>query len=139
MANFMYESGAFEDATPEFIVESMPDAALERYLFQLSMESEKRLLSGDRYQLCERKECLCFSHISTILSLRLSITVFNNHDDLHLYNVSYNAHTGGIPEEGYTEITAQRLPVLSEPRLIMAKALQALHPSENHAHQYLLY
>gem|GEM_PF-6593288 len=29
---------------------------------------------------------------------------------------------------GYTEITAQRLPVLSEPRLIMAKALQALHP-----------
>ena len=27
MANFMYESGAFEYATPEFIVESMPDAA----------------------------------------------------------------------------------------------------------------
>lgn len=40
-------------------------------------------------------------HISTILSLRLSITVFNNHDDLHLYNVSYNAHTGGIPSGLY--------------------------------------
>lgn len=41
-------------------------------------------------------------HISTILSLPVVDNgVYNNHDDLHLYNVSYNAHTGGIPSGLY--------------------------------------
>lgn len=65
------------------------------------MESEKRLLFGIDINYVNARMPLLF-HISTILSLPVVDNgVYNNHDDLHLYNVSYNAHTGGIPSGLY--------------------------------------
>lgn len=101
MANFMYESGAFEYATPEFIVESMPDAAPNDTYFSYQWNLKNVSYSGIDINYVNARNAFAFPYINDIIVAVVDNGVYNNHDDLHLYNVSYNAHTGGIPSGLY--------------------------------------
>ena len=101
MANFMYESGAFEYATPEFIVESMPDAAPNDTYFSYQWNLKNVSYPGIDINYVNARNAFAFPYINDIIVAVVDNGVYNNHDDLHLYNVSYNAHTGGIPSGLY--------------------------------------
>lgn len=94
MANLMYESGAFEYAAPEFILESMPatDPNDTYFSSQWNLKNPTHPFSDINY--VDVITNFIFPYINDIIVAVIDNGVYNGHDDLPLHNVSYNAHTG---------------------------------------------
>ena len=67
MANFMYESGAFEYATPEFIVESMPDAAPNDTYFSYQWNLKNVSYPGIDINYVNARNAFAFPYINDII------------------------------------------------------------------------
>ena len=67
MANFMYESGAFEYATPEFIVESMPDAAPNDTYFSYQWNLKNVSYPGIDINYVNARNAFAFPYITDII------------------------------------------------------------------------
>lgn len=101
MANFMYESGAFEYATPEFIVESMLDAAPNDTYFSRQWNLKNSSYPRVDINYVNARNAFAFPYINDIIVAVVDNGVYNNHEDLPLYSVSYDAHTGKSPSVLY--------------------------------------
>jgi len=101
MANLMYESGAFAYATPEFIVESMPTAAPNDTYFSRQWNLKNTSSAKIDINYVEATTDFTFPYIDDIIVAVIDNGVYDKHDDLPLYNVSYDAHTGGTPSGLY--------------------------------------
>lgn len=101
MANFMYESGAFEYATPEFIIESMPDAAPNDTYFSYQWNLKNGSYPGVDINYVNARNAFTFPYINNVIVAVVDNGVYNNHEDLPLYSVSYDAHTGKSPSGLY--------------------------------------
>lgn len=66
-ANFMYESGAFEYATPEFIVESMPDAAPNDTYFSYQWNLKNVSYPGIDINYVNARNAFAFPYINDII------------------------------------------------------------------------
>ena len=67
MANFMYESGAFEYATPEFFVESMPDAAPNDTYFSYQWNLKNVSYPGIDINYVNARNAFAFPYINDII------------------------------------------------------------------------
>lgn len=65
--NFMYESGAFEYATPEFIVESMSDAAPNDTYFSYQWNLKNVSYSGIDINYVNARNAFAFPYINDII------------------------------------------------------------------------
>lgn len=106
MANFMYESGAFEYATPEFLVESMPAVDPNDTHF-----GSQWGLKNNSYPGIDINYGNAMSLVSTSNLSNISVAVVDNglfpHTDIPSRLGGYNAHTGGCRIR-CTEVTVQR-------------------------------
>lgn len=101
MANLMYESGAFAYATPEFIVESIPTADPNDTYFNRQWNLKNTSSSKIDIKYVHAMSAYTFPHIDDIIVAVVDNGVYNNHEDLPLHNISYNAHTGKSPSGLY--------------------------------------
>lgn len=101
MANLMYESGAFDYATPEFIVESMPTVAPNDPYFSRQWNLKNVSYPKVDINYVDAITALTFPYINDVIVAVVDNGVYNNHEDLTLHNVSYNAHTGKSPSGLY--------------------------------------
>lgn len=95
MANLIYEIGLFEYATPEFIIESMPDIINPDDTYfnnQWNLNNISNTKSDINY--IDAISNFTFPYINDIIVAVVDNGVYKEHEDLPLYNVSYNAHTG---------------------------------------------
>lgn len=79
----------------------MPDAAPNDTYFSYQWNLKNVSYSGIDINYVNARNAFAFPYINDIIVAVVDNGVYNNHDDLHLYNVSYNAHTGGIPSGLY--------------------------------------
>ncbi len=100
MANYIYESGLFEYASPEFIVESMPATnpndtyfSVQWYLYNTS--------SGVDINYLNAINNFAFPYLNDIIVAVIDDGVYSGHEDLPLYDISYDAHTGTRPSMLY--------------------------------------
>lgn len=101
MANLIYESGLVEYAAPEFILESSPASAPNDTYFtaQWNLNNTTYPIADINYS--ETMNSFTFPYIDDIIVAVVDNGVYANHEDLPLYNVSYNAHTGTTPSGLY--------------------------------------
>jgi subtilisin family serine protease len=97
MANLMYESGAFEYATPEFLIESSGAAYTEPNdtYFRSQWNLHNRSYPGMDINYVNMMTDFSFPNIGNVIVAVVDNGIYNDHDDLPLHTVSYNAHTGG--------------------------------------------
>lgn len=95
MANLIYESGLVEYAAPEFILESSPASAPNDTYFTAQWNLNNTIYPIADINYCETINSFTFPYIDDIIVAVVDNGVYANHEDLPLYNVSYNAHTGG--------------------------------------------
>lgn len=96
MANFMYESEGFEYATPEFLIESKGDYSNPNDDYFSSQWNLHNLnYPGIDINYINTMSLYSSFNINNIIVAVIDNGIYNNHDDLPLHNVSYNAHTGG--------------------------------------------
>jgi subtilisin family serine protease len=93
MANLMYESGEFEYAAPEFLVESSAATNDDYFNSQWNLYNSINPLFDINY--VEAMNDFSFPNIDNVIVAVVDNGIYDNHDDLPLHNVSYNAHTGG--------------------------------------------
>lgn len=101
MANLIYESGLVEYAAPEFILDSSPASAPNDPYFtaQWNLNNTSYPIADINYS--ETMNSFTFPYIDDIVVAVIDNGVYANHEDLPLYNVSYNAHTGTTPSGLY--------------------------------------
>lgn len=101
MANLIYESGLVEYAAPEFILDSSPASAPNDTYFtdQWNLNNTTYPIADINYS--EAINSFTFPYIDDIIVAVVDNGVYANHEDLPLYNVSYNAHTGTTPSGLY--------------------------------------
>lgn len=79
----------------------MSDAAPNDTYFSYQWNLKNVSYPGIDINYVNARNAFAFPYINDIIVAVVDNGVYNNHDDLHLYNVSYNAHTGGIPSGLY--------------------------------------
>lgn len=99
MANLMYESGAFKYATPEFLIESK--AATNDTHFNSQWGLKNNLYPEFDINYEEAMTVLDSQRTGNIIVAVIDNGIYNNHPDLPLHSVSYNAHTGSSPSGLY--------------------------------------
>jgi subtilisin family serine protease len=101
MANLMYESGAFNFASPEFLVESKAVTNDQYFNSQWGLKNTAYPAFDINYE--ETISSFSFPNIGNIIVAVVDNGVYPNHPDLPLHSVSFNAHTGGYPSGLYEE------------------------------------
>ena len=99
MANRFYESGAFEYATPVFIIEANPDTNDTHFDSQWNLYNGANPSFDINYT--EAMNAFSFPNIGNIVVAVVDSGVDANHEDLPLHTVSYNAHTGNPDQNFY--------------------------------------
>ena len=101
MANYIYESGICTYAEPEFIIESKPDTYPNDQHFGDQWNLLNNLYPAYDIDYVNTIADFSFQNINDIIVAVVDNGIYNNHEDLPLYNVSYDAHTGNTPSSLY--------------------------------------
>lgn len=101
MANYIYESGICTYAEPEFIIESKPDTYPNDQHFGDQWNLLNNLYPAYDIDYVNTISDFSFQNINDIIVAVVDNGIYNNHEDLPLYNVSYDAHTGNTPSSLY--------------------------------------
>ena len=94
IANYLVESGEFQYATPEFIIKpetlSIPNDTYFNNQWNLNNLSNSTI----DINYTETIDSFTFPHISEIIVAIIDTGIATNHEDLTLYDISFDAHTG---------------------------------------------
>ncbi len=101
MANYIYESGICTYAEPEFIIESRPDTYPNDQHFVDQWNLLNNLYPAYDIDYANTIADFSFQNLNDIIVAVVDNGIYNNHEDLPLYNVSYDAHTGNTPSSLY--------------------------------------
>lgn len=101
MANLMYESGAFDYATPEFIIRSAPVSSPNDPYFSSQWNLNNASYPDIDISYVDAMEDFTFPYIDDIIVAVVDNGISNSHPDLPLYGISYDAHNGKTPSVLY--------------------------------------
>lgn len=101
MANYIYESGICTYAEPEFLIESRPDTYPNDLHFGDQWNLLNNLYPAYDIDYVNTIADFSFQNINDIIVAVVDNGIYNNHEDLPLYHVSYDAHTGGTSSALY--------------------------------------
>lgn len=97
MANYIYESGICTYAEPEFIIESRPNTYPNDQHFVDQWNLLNNLYPAYDINYVNTIADFSFQNINDIIVAVVDNGIYNNHEDLPLYHVSYDAHTENTP------------------------------------------
>lgn len=100
ISNTIYELGLFQFVSPEFVVESMPSAAPNDLYFtdQWNLYNSD---TGIHINYLNAISTTSFPHLNDVIVAVVDNGIYSHHEDLSLYNVSYDAHRGTSPSGLY--------------------------------------
>ncbi len=101
MANLMYESGAFDYATPEFIIGLVPASSPNDPYFSSQWNLNNTSYPDIDISYVDAMEDFTFPYIDDIIVAVVDNGIYDSHPDLPLYDISYDAHTGKSPSVLY--------------------------------------
>lgn len=101
MANLMYESGAFDYATPEFIIGSAPASSPNDPYFSSQWNLNNTSYRDIDISYVDAMEDFTFPYIDDVIVAVVDDGIYDSHPDLPLYGISYDAHTGKSPSVLY--------------------------------------
>lgn len=101
MANLMYESGAFDYATPEFIIESELTSSPNDPYFSSQWNLNNTSYPDIDISYVDAMEDFTFPYIDDVIVAVVDNGIYDSHPDLPLYHISYDAHTGKSPSVLY--------------------------------------
>ena len=101
MANLMYESGAFDYATPEFIIGLVPASSPNDPYFSSQWNLNNTSYPDIDISYVDAMEDFTFPYIDDIIVAVVDDGIYDSHPDLPLYGISYDAHTGKSPSVLY--------------------------------------
>lgn len=101
MANYIYESGICKYASPEFIIESHPASLPDDTHFADQWNLWNRYYTGIDINYVNTINGFSFPQLHNVIVAVIDNGIYTHHEDLPLYDVSYDAHTGGSPSGLY--------------------------------------
>lgn len=94
IANEIYESGEFEYATPEFILEAMTTSGPNDYYYISQWNLNNTSYSGIDINYEAAVTNFTFPYMDSVIVAVIDDGVITNHPDLSLHSKSFDAHTG---------------------------------------------
>ena len=101
MANYIYESGICTYAEPEFLIESEPATYPNDTYFYNQWNLLNNTYPDYDINYVKTIEDFSFQNIDDIIVAVIDNGIYDNHSDLPLYDVSFDAHYGNIPSALY--------------------------------------